>query len=121
MKEKELAQKFVEYLSDMYDLYFEVGTTDIVGKNRSIVIAIEVKKHLNFKVIQQAHFNIRSSHYSYVAVPKTSAQRNTFAYTICKEFGIGILIYDEQNNQVYEKIAPKMNRDRKSTRLNSSH
>lgn len=112
MKETELAQKFVEYLSDMYDLYFEVGLTDIVGKKDNIVINVEVKKTLNFKVIQQAYNNIRSSHYSYIAVPRKSAINNPFALIICEKFGIGVLLYDENfaYTKVYEKVKPKLNR-----------
>jgi len=114
MNEKELAQKFVHYLSDMFDLYFEVGTMDIVGKSGKIVIAVEVKKHLNFKVIQQAYDNIRSCHYSYVAVPKSSADRNSFGMKICDKLGIGVLvyndIYDSHGERVVEKVKPFFNR-----------
>lgn len=111
MKETELAQHFVEYLSDMYDLYFEVGTIDIVGKKGNIVIAVEVKKALNFKVIQQAYDNIRSAHYSYVAVPISSVKNNPFALKICEEFGIGVLEYNEEfASKIREKVKPKLNR-----------
>lgn len=112
MKETELAQHFVEYLSDMYDLYFEVGTIDIVGKKGNIVIAVEVKKALNFKVIQQAYDNIKSAHYSYVAVPRSSAKNNPFALKICEEFGIGVLEYNEDfaYTKIIEKVKPKLNR-----------
>lgn len=112
MKETELAQHFVEYLSDMYDLYFEVGTIDIVGKKNNIVIAVEVKKVFNFKVIQQAYDNIRASHYSYVAVPSSSAKNNPFALKICEEFGIGVLLYNDNSSDttIIEKIKPKLHR-----------
>ena len=111
MNEKELAQKFVQYLSDPFELYFEVGGMDIVGICGSIVIAVEVKKFLNFKVIQQAHDNIRRSHYSYVAVPRSSEKSNPFALKICKEFGIGVLSFDDINdNGVSEIVKPKFNR-----------
>ena len=109
MKETELAQKFINSLSDIYDLYFEVGTMDIVGKQGNIVTAIEVKKQLNFKVIEQAYYNIPNANYSYIAVPQQYKQNN-FAYTICETFGIGVLLYNEDYDSVYERIKPKLNR-----------
>lgn len=116
MKETELAQFFVDYLSDMYDLYFEVGSIDIVGKAGNIVIAVEVKKFLNFKVIEQAHHNICSCHYSYIAVPRSSADSNPFGLRICEHFGIGVLIYNDRSGYyserlVYERVKPKLNRN----------
>ena len=116
MKETELAQKFVDYLSDTYDLYFEVGRMDIVGKSGSIVIAVEVKKALNFKVIQQAYDNIRSCHYSYIAVPRSSADNNPFGLKICEHLGIGVLLYNDKsgyyrdNRIIYERVKPRINR-----------
>jgi hypothetical protein len=114
MTEIELAQKFVEYLSDIYDLYYEVGNVDIVGKAGSIVIKVEVKKHLNFKVIEQANRNIRSCHYSYIAVPRSSARNNSFGLTICERFGIGALIYNDTLQgycvPVEERVKPHFNR-----------
>ncbi|MDR0430605.1 MAG: hypothetical protein LBH58_09045 [Tannerellaceae bacterium] len=114
MTEIELAQKFVEYLCDIYDLYYEVRNVDIVGKAGSIVIKVEVKKYLNFKVIEQAHRNIRSCHYSYIAVPWSSARNNSFGLTICERFGIGALIYNdilqEHCPPVGEYVKPHFNR-----------
>lgn len=123
MKETELAQHFVEYLSDMYDLYFEVFNMDIVGKCKSGggVISVEVKKFLNFKVIEQAHRNMRSCHYSYIAVPRSSADNNPFGLKVCENLGIGALIYNDKgliihNDRlggslgVYEKVKPQFNR-----------
>lgn len=119
MSEKELAQKFVDYLSGIYDLYYEVYDIDIVGKAGSIIVAIEVKKHLNFKVIEQAQRNIDSSHYSYIAVPLSSARNNRFGLEICETLGIGVLVFDDKSDYekyskygsfVTEKIKPKLNR-----------
>ncbi len=68
MTEAELAQKFVEYLQDQYELYFEVEGVDIVAKNGHILIAVEVKTSLNFRVIEQAY---KSKVFNYATEDKT--------------------------------------------------
>lgn len=120
MKETELAQHFIDYLSDRYEIYKEVpvgGIIDIVAVQGKIVIGVEVKVTLNFDVIGQAHANLLHCNYSYIAVPK--AKSNHFGYTICKMLGIGVLVYDYKlgnaeliQGQVYEEIKPKLNRSR---------
>ena len=111
MSEVELAQKFVDYLSDTYDLYYEVYDIDIVGIAKPIIVAFEVKKCLNFKVIEQAHRNRANANYSYIAIPVESVRANPFAITICRDYGIGIMVYEAKCNSVYEKLKPKFNRN----------
>lgn len=59
MTEAELAIPFLNYFSD-WDVYQEVpagGIVDIVAERKPIRISIEVKKSLNFEVIEQARKN----------------------------------------------------------------
>lgn len=112
MKETEIAQDVVNYLSD-YDLYFEVYDVDIIAKLGNILTAIEVKINLNFKVIEQAYRNKTMHHYSYIAVPY--ARDRQFAYGICRDYGIGVLEVKYcpirgKFQYVHETVRPKLNR-----------
>lgn len=108
MKESDLAQRFVNHLKSDYDLYFEFMDIDIYGKAINHTIGVEVKTSLNFKVIQQAYFNIICCNYSYIAIPEPKEIH--FGFEICKMLGIGVLLYSEKYNQVTQRIAPKLNR-----------
>lgn len=123
MKETDLAQKFINYLS-CYDLYFEVasggGCVDIVAITpHKLMIAYEVKTSLNFRVIEQAFFNRPFFHLSYIAVPYSRGTR--FQEMICRNYGIGVLQYNPSawNGPVVELVKPTFNRKAsiKSTRL----
>lgn len=113
MKETELAQHFVKYLS-CYDLYFEIPqlNVDIVAKHGNILMAFEVKKNLNFRVIEQALHNKSFFHYSYICVPY--ARNRGMAEMICSDYGIGILAVRVIDNyvwgDVHELVKPKLNR-----------
>lgn len=108
MKESDLAQKFVDYLKDDYELFFEFMDIDIYGKAKNHTIGIEVKTSLNFKVIQQAYQNIQCCNYSYIAIPEPKEIH--FGFEICKMLGIGVLLYSEKYNSVIQRIMPKLNR-----------
>ena len=115
MKETELAQKFIDYLS-CYDLYFEVGSgggycVDIVAVTpNNLMIGYEVKTSLNFKVIEQAYCNKPYFHMSYIAVPWSRDM--SFQERICRDYGIGVLLYNPNHYRepVYQIIAPEFNR-----------
>lgn len=111
MTEIELAKHFVNYLSDGFELYFEVQGVDIVAKSGNILTAIEVKTSLNFKVIEQAQDNILNYHYSYIAVPRPKSGFH-FGYRICELFGIGVLTYRDNYNgpEIREEVKPRLNR-----------
>lgn len=115
MKETEVAKYFIEYLSD-YDLYFEIPNlnVDIVAKSGNILMSFEVKRHLNFKVIEQAVKNYHWFHYSYICVPRSKDMG--FAAKICEHFGIGILVVDITGRRhlagyVCEYQKPRLNRN----------
>ena len=108
MTEVELAKNFIFYLQDSYDLYYEVRDIDIVGKAGNILIGVEVKTSLNFKVIEQAYNNQPSVNYSYVAVPWS--KNMDFKRQICESFGVGILTFRPYNRtfwHVEEYLKPK--------------
>jgi hypothetical protein len=115
MKETEIAQDVVEYLKD-YDLYFEVMDVDIIAKSGNILTSVEVKTSLNFKVIEQAFYNKNHFHYSYIAVPRS--KNRSFAYQICRDYGIGVIeLYYHKNYKnevklydIREVEKPKLNR-----------
>lgn len=117
MKETELAQHFVEYLS-CFDLYFEVDyyrSVDIVAIADNYAAAIEVKTSFNFKVLEQAIENAKHFHYSYIAVPHF--RDSSFQKQLCKDYGIGLLVYFHFRNIVMEVVKPKLNRHADLARL----
>lgn len=119
MKETELAQKFVDYLS-AYDLYFEVDyyrSVDIVALCGITSASFEVKTTFNFKVFEQALENRKHFNYSYIAVPAFNdwiIQRR-----LCEDYGIGLLVYDATRgyNDIREVVHPKLNRHTNNKRL----
>lgn len=120
MKETELAQHFVEYLS-CFDLYFEVDyyrSVDIVAIADNYAAAIEVKTSFNFKVLEQAIGNAKYFHYSYIAVPRF--RDSSFQKQLCKDYGVGLLVYDRFQNIVREIVKPKLNRHADLERLKRS-
>ncbi len=122
MKETELAEKVINYLKNAQnDFYFEVATpggtcTDAVIKRGDDLIALEFKTSLSISLIEQAVKNKRYYSYSYAIVPK---KRETFAYTILKQFGIGLIVCDwkSKNKTVVEVIKPQYNENIKKPKL----
>lgn len=100
MTEVELAKNFVFYLQDSYDLYYEVRDVDIIGKSGNILIAVEVKTSLNFKVIEQAYTNRTMVNYSYIAVPWSKSMH--FKLKICAMLGVGVLSFRSHNGKFWE-------------------
>ena len=113
MKETELAQHFIRYLS-CYDLYYEIPqlNVDIVAKDGNILMAFEVKRNMNFRVIEQAVNNKIYFHYSYICVPYT--HNMSMPERICRDYGIGILavhnVADFIWGDIMEITKPKLNR-----------
>lgn len=101
MIEKDFAKYVVEYLNYLgYDLYYEVKThganiIDIVGKRDNVITAFELKTSLSIAVIEQAYRNKWYSHYSYIVVPTKTRHRSTFSEKICKDYGLGVILFNE--------------------------
>ena len=100
MKESELAKLITDkFESDGYEVYKEVVNTGN-GKNRADIIVvkdgeytvIETKMSFGLTVIEQAFKWKLFSHYSYVALPR-STKRNArkFGYNMCLDYGIGVI------------------------------
>lgn len=112
MKETELAEKFIEYFGDA-EIYKEVpgsGIIDFIVVMKPIIISVEVKLSLNFDVIWQAYKNIAYANYSYIAVPYT--HKKSFAYKVCRDYGIGVLTYNKNSlsENIHESVKPRLNR-----------
>lgn len=112
MDETRLAQKFVNYFS-CYDLYFEVDyyrCIDIVAINGNVSMAIEVKRNFNFNVLDQAIQNQPYFNLSFIAVPEFIKSR--IQETICRDYGIGLLVFRYKNGREYVEqwMKPKLNR-----------
>src|SRR4051812_10677668 len=124
MTEAELAQKFIDYFDDGFEIYKEVpagGIVDIVLVDGFVRVALEVKTSLNFDVIWQAHSRRPYFHYTYAAVPVKHRRLHPAQEALCKHLGIGVLCYYELNTQrtyaknanrfeIFEAVKPRMNR-----------
>lgn len=120
MKETWLAQKFVDYFS-CYDLYFEVDyfrCIDIVAISDKFSIGVEVKTSFNFKVLEQAISNTRTMSFSYIAVPHTKDM--SFQRKLCRDYGVGLLVYYEHLDKVKELEKPRYNRYCRVSNVKSS-
>ncbi len=118
MSEVDLAKKFIEFLNDKGDIYCEVETNgfiDIVVLNNDILTSVEVKNTFNLKVIEQAVNNKKYTHYSYVAVP--NGKDISFRCTICREFGVGVLLYNTKTGHIHEYVKPKINKPKNKLTL----
>lgn len=104
MKEYEMFEHVKNILRESIhctNIYAEVGTFDIVALKGSISIVVEMKKQLNFKVIEQA---IRAKHcadYIFIAVPLPKQPHSKVAINLLKQEGIG-LIYTTNESYKYD-------------------
>lgn len=105
MKETDLFLPVKELLLDKgcKNVYGEVCNYDVVGISDHEEYIVEMKKGMNFKVIEQAHAGIGRAKYVYVAIPKPKNEApNRFARKILNDYGLG-LIYVE-NDAAYIEI-----------------
>lgn len=82
------------------EVYGEVRNFDVLGIINNANVIVEMKMHLNFKVIEQAINAKRYAHYVYIAVPepKRQSSQHHFIYNeILKKHGIGVIYVSENN------------------------
>lgn len=120
MTEAELALKFIDWLEG-FDIYKEVpagGIIDIVAVRDKWRLCVEVKMHLSFEVIWQAHSARRFGHYAYAAVPVKKWGLHPAQIKLCQHLGVGVLAYkdlpqygyNKGRGEIREVIAPALNR-----------
>ncbi|MCT1389826.1 hypothetical protein M4D76_16140 [Peribacillus frigoritolerans] len=111
MKESDLFAPIKEYLIDEVgcsNVYGEVASCDVLGIHGPANIIVEMKKSLNFKVIEQAIDRRFYGHYMFVAVPKPKSI-SRLAVSILKQHKIGLLLVDESG--VRKHLPARYNRD----------
>lgn len=115
MKESDLFEPLRKYLLETVccsEIYGEVANCDIIGVCGPVNIAVETKTSLNFKVIDQAIRRKWMAQYIYVAVPKPR-EVHWVARDLLKYHGIGLLLYEEENQYFKVDIRAKLNRHAK--------
>ena len=115
MKEVDLAEPVAAYLRGLqWDVYQEVpgpvGRADILVEQSVLLGAVEVKKDLSLRLIEQAHYWLRYAHLTWIAVPRPLRSRNQFVLGLLHGQGIGMLEYDRKEEKVRELIRPALQR-----------
>jgi hypothetical protein len=112
MTEKQLAEKFIDYFNDGYEVYPEVpaggGVIDFVATDGTIQIGCEVKTSFNLKVMEQAARKRHAFHYTYICVPRRKDYH--FRLQVMNTYGIGVILIDSLDN-IFEKQQPRLNRN----------
>jgi hypothetical protein len=101
LSEVELAEPVIGHFEDLkYDVYQEVticgGCADIVAVSGKIVTIIEVKTSLTISLLHQADGWKRWANYIYIAVPYTRDSARHFAYKVCRDYGLGVLLVNRR-------------------------
>ena len=91
------------------NVYAEVIDCDVVGltenpNKEKISVIIEMKLHLNFRVIEQAIRATKFGNYVYVAVPKTKTRPSKLAIELLEKNRIGLLYVDLNKKKVYQQV-----------------
>lgn len=76
-----------------YTVAAEVGICDVVAYKDGEIIAIELKKSLNLKVIEQAYRHRGTANRLYIGVPLPNfvdMNKNAFAIKVLQKFNIGL-------------------------------
>lgn len=123
-KESDLSLSAKQFLLDQgcTDVYGEVRDIDLVGKNSSLLIGIELKKSLNITVLAQAANRTNSLNYVYIGIPrkgfKTYRQLSPVYKLFIEHHKLGLVLLDPPKDHwkygdfIYYEIIkhPKINR-----------
>lgn len=107
MKESDLFEPVKQLLlSDMKceKVYAEVCNHDVVGVIGNYDVIVEMKKMLNFKVIEQAVEAKRNGHYVFIAVPNKKGGYSRLIEQFLKYHGIGLIVIKETSYSRYAEI-----------------
>lgn len=107
MKEYEMFEPVKALLlkSNFDNVYAEVCNYDVVATSENAECIVEMKLHLNFKVLEQAYQGIGRAKYVYIAVPKTKQYDNNFVRKILRDYGIGLIVVDNNTARVHIESA----------------
>lgn len=107
MKESDLFVPVKQFLLEKIGcekVYAEVLHYDVVGVIGNHNIIVEMKKMLNFKVIEQAVEAKRHGHYVFVAVPMKKGGFSRLVEDFLKYNGIGLIVIKESSGNSYGEI-----------------
>ncbi|AVK98861.1 hypothetical protein FCT18_14660 [Lysinibacillus sphaericus] len=104
MKESDLYEPLKQFLLNQMrcqSIYAEVGLYDVVALKGNVTIVVEMKKHLNFKVLEQAYRARTASDYYFISVPEPKQYHGWFIRDILKKYGIGLIYVDVEKQQAH--------------------
>lgn len=103
LKEQDLFNPVRELLNSKMgcDVYAEVANFDVVGIGKTYSIVVEMKRNLNWKLIEQARSAIGLADYAFIAIPKPKTYTNRVAASYLKRDGIGIIYVDGEHAYVH--------------------
>jgi len=111
MKETDIAERVINYLTDLrWDVYQEVQfetygrCADIVATQGPVLWIIECKTSAGLAVINQAYGWVGAANMVSVAVPKITTR---VFNRICIKFGIGVITVDKQ---IFDWVRPALSR-----------
>lgn len=100
LREKDLSPTAKKFLVEQgcSDVYGEVLDIDLVGKNKGLLIGVELKTRLNITVLAQAAERLKHVNYSYVGIPRKGFRHYRALSPVYRLFiehhGLGILLLD---------------------------
>lgn len=114
MREYELFSPVKEFLIERLDcqeVYGEIDDLDVLGLCGNVLIGVELKTRLTFKLLDQAMNRKHLVDYMYIAFPKPKNGIENFIEEWCDKEGIGIIFAKPDEAYVYRKA--KYNRIRR--------
>jgi hypothetical protein len=120
--EVKLAEPIVAYLENSgYDVYQEVkvhgGCADIIAVKDGEVTVVEVKTSLTISLLHQAHGWNAWANRIYIAVPYTRDKARYFAYRVCRDYGLGVLLVNKKTMGVREEVSTSLHRKTASKKI----
>lgn len=119
MREYELFSPVKDFLLERLDcekVYGEIDNLDVLGLCGNVLIGVELKTRLTFKLLDQAVRRKELVDYMYIAFPEPKNGIEMFVLDWCETQGIGIIYADSRSARVY-RVA-KYNRLRRIRKQN---